>query len=282
MPLDRRVVLVAALGLLGLAALVWRLGFPGNPLLTAMFWETATARDPALVETLRDADLGVRDREGRTPLHYAATYTQDPEVIRLLVRLGADVNARDRKGRTPLHEAVGRLDPRAEIIRALVQAGADVNARDEEGQTPLHLAVLMGSLLFPETEAVLADQGETERGAFLKAIATLVYLGADVNARDASGMAPLHWAAVSSSNAEIVKVLGYLGADVNARDGRSWTPLHHASLFSRNPIVVLTLLELGADPKLRDPHGITPWDLIQANDALRGTEAYLVLERRRR
>lgn len=281
MPLDRRVVLFAALGLLGLSALVWKLGFPGNPLLTAKFWETATARDPALVETLRDADLGVRDREGRPPLHYAVTYTRDPEVIRLLVRLGADVDARDRKGRTPLHEAVGRLDPRVGIIRALVQAGADVNARDEEGQTPLHLAVLMGSL-FPETEAVLADQGETERGAFLKAIATLVYLGANVNARDASGMTPLHWAAASSSNAEIVKVLGYLGADVNARDGRGWTSLHHTSLFNRNPIVVLTLLELGADPKLRDPQGMTPWDLIQANDALRGTEAYLVLERRRR
>lgn len=98
--------------------------------------------------------------------------------------------------------------------------------------------------------------------------------GADVNARDKDGVTPLHRAAALNGNPEVIYTLIQLGADVNARDKNGWTPLHWAARFSKKPEVVLVLLKLGADPKARTDSGITAWDLIQENEALRNTPAY--------
>jgi len=85
---------------------------------------------------------------GDSALHIAAAAHQ-PEIIRLLVSVGADVGARNRRGAQPLHYAADGVpgsptwDPRAqaEAVICLVQAGADPNATDKSGVTPLHRAV---------------------------------------------------------------------------------------------------------------------------------------------
>jgi ankyrin repeat protein len=46
--------------------------------------------------------VDIREPDGRTPLHIAATVSGDPEAIRLLIKHGADVNAVDDKQLTPL------------------------------------------------------------------------------------------------------------------------------------------------------------------------------------
>ena len=84
---------------------------------------------------------------GSTPLHVAAGWARDPEVIVLLVRSGADVNGRNESGYSPLHHA-GRGQASAAVVAALVEAGAEVNAwatgsSDGYGNrdvTPLHEA----------------------------------------------------------------------------------------------------------------------------------------------
>lgn len=62
------------------------------------------------------------------------------EAVKVL--LEADVNAKDKEGYTPLHwaAALGHV----EAIKVLVEAGADVNPKDEYGSTPLHWAVRGG------------------------------------------------------------------------------------------------------------------------------------------
>ncbi|MCY4137168.1 MAG: ankyrin repeat domain-containing protein, partial [Rhodobacteraceae bacterium] len=49
----------------------------------------------------RGADIGARDDKGRTPLHLAARRSQNPEIVDLLLGLGADAQAQDEVGRSP-------------------------------------------------------------------------------------------------------------------------------------------------------------------------------------
>ena len=60
------------------------------------------------------------------------------ENINALLRQGADVNALDKNGLTPLHYAAVMGSP--EKVDALLRAGAIANAKDKGGQTPLDWA----------------------------------------------------------------------------------------------------------------------------------------------
>ncbi len=91
-------------------------------------------------------------------------------------------------------------------LAAFACSGGDVNARTQFGYTALHIAVLND-----RTEAVRS----------------LLRLGADVNARDDDGAAPLHSCANRAVNGgEIPRALIAAGADVNAVDKKGATPLH--------------------------------------------------------
>ncbi len=57
------------------------------------------------------------------------------------------------------------------------------------------------------------------------------------------------------------------GADVEAEDENGWAPLRVAAFFSDNPDVITRLLEHGADPEARDRDGATPLHLAAANNA---------------
>lgn len=77
------------------------------------------------------------DREGRTPLHYAALEDR-VESVRELLANGSDPNEQDRGGLSPLHLAAQQGAVGAAEV--LVHAGANVNSADRFGNTPLHKA----------------------------------------------------------------------------------------------------------------------------------------------
>jgi hypothetical protein len=95
------------------------------------------ARLTAFIEA--GVTMDIKDRRGWTPLHSAARYNADPEVLLALLRAGAVVDATDRSGDTPLHWAAAE-NTTVETIHALLAAGADVNARDKYGWSPIHTA----------------------------------------------------------------------------------------------------------------------------------------------
>ena len=84
------------------------------------------------------ADVNVKDDGGWTPLYYAAMWQRDVEIFKYLVSVGADVNAKSENGDTPLHE-VAKYGHGMEVFKYLVSVGADVNAKNKDGDTPLDL-----------------------------------------------------------------------------------------------------------------------------------------------
>ena len=111
------------------------------------------------------------ESEQRTPLHSAAQWNADPEVVELLVQAGADIRARTESGYSALDLAVLHNGNPA-VLEALVRAGADVNAPDRFGRTPLHRAAQESPVVFP----------------------LLLRLGADITSVDEQGRTPLDYA----------------------------------------------------------------------------------------
>ena len=93
------------------------------------------------------ANLHVRGRYGRSPLH-AAAYSENLEVVRILIKCDhADINARDGEGWMPLHDAsIGHNFKGGSVLRLLLEHGADINVRGQDGWAPLHLASSHGAL----------------------------------------------------------------------------------------------------------------------------------------
>lgn len=129
---------IAAPGVCGIADLIIGDGREIN------FWRTAGAAEVASRLRWRlDVDDTRRHYHGSSyedgvPLHWAAAYTADPEVITLLDK-GTDLEARSGYRRTPLHwAALSNAEPA--ITARLLAHGANVKARDTSDWTPLHSA----------------------------------------------------------------------------------------------------------------------------------------------
>ncbi|WP_417548564.1 ankyrin repeat domain-containing protein [Marinobacter segnicrescens] len=77
---------------------------------------------------------------GETPLHRAVS-AQNLFAIRAIVKAGGDVDARTEIGNTPLHFVVLSLEPRPELVDLLVSLGADIHQTGSDNQTPLEMAL---------------------------------------------------------------------------------------------------------------------------------------------
>jgi len=139
-------------------------------------------------------DINIRDRRGRTLLHYATACNQE-KVFDYVIEKGIDVNIEDKRGFSPLLLAILRGNPNIvkklltvgakanfnyarqggttilmEIIlrnnlstaKLLIENGADVNATNKRGNTPLGIAKREG---LDDMVALLIKNGAHKEGA---------------------------------------------------------------------------------------------------------------------
>jgi ankyrin repeat protein len=192
------------------------------------------------------AALDATDREGRSPLHFAARSGCVEALEALLPETGRRANllASDASGMIPFHVAAKYCTLHA-AKKVLASASTDmplmIEARDQTGKTPLHHTV-------NGAHVKISDR--------LEFVKFLLERRVDVNARDEDGMTPLH----CCKDREVVKVLLKNRANIHARDSLGRKPLHCAL----DPEVIQELLEAHGKDKYRDmreledKEGMTP------------------------
>jgi hypothetical protein len=163
------------------------------------------------------------------------------------------------EGDTALHMAAAGF--KYEIVQALIDRSADCSARNRRGAEPLHYA---------------ADANVWNPTAQAATIDCLIRAGADPNASDKSGVAPLH-RAVRTRCAAAVEALLAGGANPRCRNRSGSTPLHlavqntgrgnsgspHAVEQQRR--IIGLLMKAGAKPEDKDENGKTVRDAATAD-----------------
>ncbi len=169
--------------------------------------DAVKALDTQRIEALLAQQVDVNDAEpdGSTALHWAS-YADDLETSRRLIRAGARVNAANDHGVTPLSLAC--TNGSARLVTTLLEAGADPDVALWSGETALMTCARTGN----------AD-----------AVSALLATGADPNRREPEeDQTALMWA-VSERHPSVARALITHGADMTARSRRGFTPLLFAA-----------------------------------------------------
>ena len=224
------------------------------------YFKTATVKE---VTTCLDTGINAttRDESGVTPLHRAAKYSENSDVLKAVLNNNVDVAAKDDDERTPLHWAIE--DDNAVAVKALIEAGADPNVQDNDSQTPLLDAAM--NTENPEVIEALIDAGadmearDNEECTPLHlaakfnnmvAIAALIKAGADLEVQSRFGITPLYFA-VEEGHPGAIRVLLKAGAD-RARAREKWTTLHWAVAYYEAPGAIKALLNGRANIRAKD------------------------------
>lgn len=203
--------------------------------------------------------LDSRDKEGRTPLHLAASKGL-LESAKVLIGAGAQVDGRSKDGRTALFRAAANGD--CEMVKMLVEMGADPTITELRlGRSALDIARAKGH----EVVVKILERGEAvlhaaRRGDF-QLLEALLEKGASTNFRDQYGLTALHVAAIKG-NKDAVMILAEFRADLECQEAEGHTPLHMA-VEGGCAQTVEVLLNRGANVNVRNKKGDTPLSIAR-------------------
>ncbi|XP_055920401.1 SH3 and multiple ankyrin repeat domains protein 2 isoform X2 [Eupeodes corollae] len=171
---------------------------------------------------------------GETPLTVATGAKKPNKLLIALVNGGALLDYRTKDGATALHKAVEKDS--LEGVTTLLELGASPNYKDGRGITPLYTSVtkkcdpkITESLLHDHATLGIQDnQGWQEvhqacRHGLVQHLEHLLFYGADMDGRNASGNTPLHVCAVNNQEA-CARMLLFRGAQREALNYANQTP----------------------------------------------------------
>lgn len=214
------------------------------------------------------AKIDDRAKDGYTPLHRAAAQGAG-HLVQLFCKWRANVDTTDHDQRTPLHSAV--MCSCREVMIALIDAGAAVNRVDMYGDTPLNIAVrkprtdLVALLLAHGADPSISNNYCQSPLYFailysnLFATKLLVKSTTQTWFADQEGNTALHICA-RNGNVEMTSVLAaaFNEATYLNQINGKGETALHVACFYGRTNVAHVLLEAGADPNSRSPNGDAP------------------------
>ncbi|KAK2929277.1 Ankyrin repeat [Fusarium oxysporum f. sp. vasinfectum] len=198
----------------GRTLMSWIVSFNSSREVVGGFRDLAERRIAGLLYQKSNSLLNHPDRDGRTPLSWAAEQG-DPAVVEwLLDQPGIELNSKCKLGRTPLFWALSNPLPFGSLsdhrVRYLLETpGIEKHSWDNEGRTLLSWAA--GSAQEQAADYLLADEN------------------IDVNVADNDGWTPLAWATMKGNERIVEQLLASKHrVDVNLADKNGRTPLYWA------------------------------------------------------
>ena len=232
----------------------------------------------------RRANVDAKNRDGWTPLMFAAQFSEDVSAVNALIEAGANVNARKNDGMTSLMLAACNASPAAaDIMKTLFAAGADIGLTDKYGRGVRDVAIRSGhsigileyidgimpvEMLKAETLTALVEpfaEGvkalvRPSTGDFEPLAETAEHespaeeIGEEEKTEEEFALfTPLMLAAVNENEVapEIIRYLLENGEDIEAKDPKGRTPLSCAVRYNAGIATARALIEFGADTKVR-------------------------------
>ncbi len=220
-----------------------------------------------------------------TPLHLAAGFNHDPEVVSALLEAGADIAAVASTGAsrfTPLLLG-SSYNTEPKVVEALLEWGADINADDGFGRTSAQLAAIRNPN--PEVVLLLLDWGPVSESveplnhpvalagynSNPDVIQALVESGAAGENEQELLDSALKLSLGTFSSPETTKRVLDLGANMSQM-GSEGESLLHLAAYSARPGAAAVLLERGMDIQAKDNSGRTPLFRALCNNGLTGQD----------
>ncbi|PQV64478.1 Ankyrin repeat [Abditibacterium utsteinense] len=228
--------------------------------------ESAVPRGTLIAPLTAKSDINAKDRFGLSPLLLA-------------------IEARDQESRDLIIERAPKMDSTTQLFDAAAQGNLAILKdlllkkpfltyfRLADGTTPLHVSALWGTLGAAQLlaqkgadvnardsrgEAPLHETLARPTGLFARRAknmeAFLLEKGANADALDANDTSPL-FRAVKSGDMELIAPLIAKGVNVNARDKSGQTPIFALMAKESDLKIVALLIDKGASLNLRPPSG---------------------------
>lgn len=210
----------------------------------------------------KGVDINQADKEGNT-LFVGAAKSKETSLLTLLLPKVKNINAVNKKGESALSMAV--TSGSSETIKLLLDKGADINVKDAAGN---NLAYYLIQSYKGKGGRGNFDRGNEDTNAnFADKIALLKANGLNLTEPQAGGNTLYHLA-VEKNDPALFKQLNSLGLDINAKNSEGETPLHKAALTAKNDDLLKFLVAEGAKKDIKTGFDETAYNLAKENENL--------------
>ena len=198
----------------------------------------------------KDVAVNQIDAEGNTAIINASS-RNTLEIVSFLASKTDAINQVNKDGESALTKAISNTP---EVVQFLIKKAADVHVIDAKGNN-------LGYYLLKSFRAKASD-------AFGEKLAALSNKGFNIKTSQKDGNSAYHLALDNRDALELLKVVHNFGVDINAKNNSGLTPLHKAVMQAKDENIIKYLLSIGAKKDIRTDFDETVYDLAKENEYL--------------